>query len=117
MRNTDENLAWAISRLLPFAKWPGFPKEEAELNIRAKAFMRLVHNKTVREILPAADPAGNPTKYRIDPNLNDADWILDLIADTQEFFPLPVQMRALYSAYLPPASETYVRPADTEEMP
>jgi hypothetical protein len=108
MHTTKENVEWAIRKLSRFRTWPGFPSDGEGIRSRARSFLRLVHNRSVREILTEAaernrrDPA--LIEWKIDPEANDADWILDLIEETMETFPLPVQMREIYSTYVPPAS-------------
>lgn len=109
MQINDENIKWAARKLSRFHYWPGFPQEREALESRARAFLRLVHNQTVREILTEScsarglDPQA--LKFdKVDPDANDADWILDLIEETMEVFPLPIQMRRLYNGPLPPAT-------------
>jgi len=107
MKINDDNLAWAIRRLKEFSSgWRGFPTDEAGIMARARSFLRLVHNQTVREIVDAS--CGGPPasgRYPLDPGLNDADWILDIVRETMDHFPLPVEMREIYERKLPPESD------------
>ena len=110
MKETEENVDWAIQKLARFKGWIGFPEDSVAVESRARCFVRLVHNQTVREIMERpreirAQQGFPPEPYRLDPELNDADWILSTIEETLEFFPLPVQMRRLYATKLPPASD------------
>lgn len=105
MKINEENMAFAVKRLLAYSSWRNFPNQEGGIDIYVRAFLKIVHNKTVREILTENSlPGFTPTFKGLDPDQNDVDFLLDLIAE-QEYFPLPVQMRELYEAYLPPASE------------
>lgn len=105
----DENIKWALTKLARFKDWRNFPTTEEGLLARAESFLRLVHNKTVREIIEGAlEEHGTPKpwpelEWKLPPDLNDADWILALVEENLEEFPLPVQMRRLYREKLPPA--------------
>jgi hypothetical protein len=112
MQINEENTKWAIKKLSRFRSWQDFPPEIEGLNSRARSFLRLVHNRSVIEIMQEAFLRGTGTAMPdidwqskgMDPNQTDADWILDLIEETMERFPLPVQMRDIYRTKLPPAS-------------
>ena len=110
MQITEDNTRWAIRKLSRFTSWRGFPQDLDGVNGRARCFLRLVHNRTVREILTESAAKNgitfppDKTDWKLEPDLNDADWILDLIEDTLEEFPLPVQMRRLYFQKLPPST-------------
>ncbi len=108
MQLSEENLDWALGKLSRFDAWQGFPRSAEGIEARARSFLRLVHNRTVREIMTDAfirqgdDPS--TIKFKLDPDLNDVDWILDLIEETMDQFPLPIQMREIYWAKLPPST-------------
>jgi hypothetical protein len=125
MKINEENEKWAILKLSRFQDWPDFPQEDEGVNSRARSFLRLVHNRQVRDIMHDAMLKNTGVISSVDwdakgmdPTENDADWILDLIEETMERFPLPITMREIYSSQLPPASRfgsemsTVVRPAD-----
>jgi hypothetical protein len=109
MDQTPENLEWAMRKLSRFDTWQGFPRSAEGVTSRARSFLRLVHNRTVREIMTDAfirqDKDPNTIEFKLDPDLNDVDWILDLIEETMEEFPLPIQMRRSTgrSCHPPPA--------------
>lgn len=122
MKVTPDNQEWAVGKLLDFAGWRGFPQTDGDLKRCARAFLHLVHNKPIGEVM-ADSRAGLPpieidwAAKGIDPDQNDAEWILDQVAETMDYFPLPVQLRDMYTAHLPPAAnlkDHSVRPADTE---
>ncbi len=107
----DENRNWAMEKLMRFAGWRGFPTNSDDLEGRIRSFLRLVHNKPVREVIKDSCykkglpiPEINWEAKGMDPTQLDTDWILDVIADNLDYFPLPVQMRELYTAKLPAAS-------------
>ena len=133
----DENVAWAVGKLSMFEGWRAFPKDTNILMDRARSFLRLVHNRTAKEIM---EDACRPPRIRRDdgtvetlsvdidwskkgigPDENDADWILRIVQEEMEFFPLPVEMRRIYieRGKIPPATATLgdagVRPADSED--
>ena len=108
MQLSDETIAWAIKKLSRFKGWQGFPQDAEGIKGRARSFLRLVHNQTAKEIMEEKfrreGKAVESIQYKLQPDLNDADWVLDLIEETMEQFPLPVQMRRLYLTKLPAAS-------------
>lgn len=122
----DENKEWATNKLFRFRDWRGFPQNHEDVDARARAFLRLVHNKPAREIVVVSpsyvavcEREGVPIPEidwkakGIAPDQNDAEWLLDMISETMDFFPLPVQMRELYvsTGGLPPASTFGEAPA------
>lgn len=110
MQINEETKAWAAKKLLQFASWRGFPQNDHEMDMRVRSFLKLVHNKPIGEILSAARNS-IPDEQRqfvassasggLDVAVNDADWLLELINETMEYFPLPAQMRDIYTAKLP----------------
>jgi hypothetical protein len=118
MEITRENVQWAIRKLSRFRSWRNFPTDPEEINSRARAFLRLVHNRPLRELcfvnpelvrLAERDGMEIPTvdwkAKGMDPEQSDVEWILDLIEETMDTFPLPVEMREIYTGYVPPAVE------------
>jgi hypothetical protein len=101
---------WALKKLLVFRTWKNFPKDPAGIEVRVRAFLRLVHNKPIREILC---PAGTQPveidwqEIGLDPEQTDVDWILDRILETCDSFPLPIEMREMYEEKLPPAMKIF----------
>lgn len=100
MEQTVENMKWAMEKLSRFGAWRGFPRSAEGVNAYARSFLRLVHNKTVAEIY------GGKQKLevcKVPPGMNDVTWILDYIWENLEEFPMPVVLREIYGAELPPA--------------
>ncbi len=112
MTINEENKKWAAQKIYRFRDWRGFPQNPEDVDARIRSFLRLVHGKPMAEVMTAAcQRSGVPfdaiewgERANLDPAQVDADWILDLIAETMDYFPLPVQMRELYTRVLPPAS-------------
>lgn len=105
MEPTEENVAWAIEKLSWFREWPGFPQSEESLVIRAKSFLKLVRNNQFNLA----------TATSVIPNVNDVDWLLGEIYENHDRFPLPVEMREIYSAKFRPADEAGLEPVRSIE--
>jgi len=91
MEQSVENIKWATKRLSVFREFPGFPQSMENLEERAKSFLRLVRNEKIEH-----SKLGS---------VNDVDWLLTKIYEGWERFPLPVEMRMIYSEYFKPADE------------
>lgn len=114
MEINESNVQWAMQKLSRFVGWPGFPQEPEGIESRARSFLRLVHNKTARQILVESRQAQgrDPSdltfeilpKYGLAPEDNDVEWILNLIEETFEEFPKPIVMRRAYSPPLAPST-------------
>ncbi len=91
MQNTPENLSWAVGKLEELQVLPSFPRSEPSLQAVARHFLRMVHNVTVKHA--SLGP------------VNDADWLIDQILSKCERFPIPLEMREIYSNSFLPADE------------
>jgi hypothetical protein len=117
MQETPENINWAYEKLDSLKYLPGFPKEARSLESIARAFLRIVHDKTYEEILKgigvdydemvkrnaeADEDRGEHTPI-MPRSVNDVDWLLARVADTCDRFPMPVKMRAMHDSVFAPA--------------
>jgi len=102
MEITPASKTWASKKLSRFNDWPGFPKTKEGVEAYVRSFLRIVHGKTVAEILGP----GVAQKCKLEPDMNDADWILDYVYDNMEYFPKPVELRDVYSNTLPVCSNS-----------
>lgn len=109
MQLTPENLDWALDRLAVFAERRGYPKSEVTLQAHGRAFLRIVHNANIVDILrkfkpkfpeDADDKAWLEENFPGNPN--DADWLIDKALDRYDYAPMPVEFRRIYQPLLPP---------------
>jgi hypothetical protein len=106
MTINEENKRWAAGKLSRFSEWLGFPKTPEGIDAYARSLLRLVHNKTVREIL-AESGVTKFDRCSLPLDANDADWLLDLVYDSFEEFPMPIALRRVYTDRLPPATSIH----------
>jgi len=112
MKVTEENEDWAAEQLRRFQGWKGFPETPEAIASRVRSFLRLVHNKPAREIMreccrPDVFASIDWEAKGIDPDMTDLEWILGLIEETMDHWPLPVEIREIYSAQLKPATAVF----------
>lgn len=114
MEINADNITWAVKKFRRFRNWQGFPQDEEGSNALCRSFLRIVWNLTTREVIEQGCKRSgaqfNPEQIDwaakpFGPEENDADWLLDLIYDTMDSFPLPVAMREIYRKWLPPSVE------------
>lgn len=111
MKTQKERIRWASQQLSALAVLPGFPKDARALEAYADAFLRIVHNKTIREILEplcvtaSAKEELSEALAKLGGETNDVEWILRKILDECEMVPMPIKIRRMYSRYLPPSTK------------
>lgn len=97
MQQNEQNIDWAMEQLQAFADRRGFPGTEHPIafEAQAKAFLRIVHNKPVHDII------GKPHSIIGDPN--DVEWLIGEALDKYDHYPQPIELRRIYQEFLPPA--------------
>lgn len=122
MQTTAQNIKLIERKLARFRGMRGFPETPDALTHRATLLCRLVRNQTVGEIREAAGlpadgiredlPRGvRPTREPLDKNLNDLDFLLDLVEESSESFPPHAALRRLYSKYFSTPDEQRIAEA------
>ena len=103
MSPTKADLAWAMKKLNAFSDRRGFPAREhpEAFEAHARAFLRIVHNKRISQIIGQPHP-------EIPGDENDGDWLIAEALDRYLFYPQPIQLRELYQEYLPPSDKKTV---------
>lgn len=111
MQVNEQNTLWAMEKLYKLACLPGYPKEAIHIEAYAEAFLRIVHNKTPREIWDAIRPGiEHPglAKFPCGEHENDVDWIIRTILERCETVPMPVTIRRMYGRYISPSVKSVV---------
>jgi len=110
MENNPENLAWAIEQLAMFTNYPNFPTNSKMLDLHAKSLLRIVHKKTIAEIIQAkrpdfsgSDMADWEQRNGIPCTTLDTDWLFEVLAEQCRFYPVPDEIRQRYTRLLPSA--------------
>jgi len=106
MQLNEENTKWAAKKLSRFRNWQGFPANEDAMDATIRGFLRMVYNKHAQEILDdSRKKSGLPLipATKLDPGINDVDWILDRIYEECDRFPMLVEIRRMYGEKITPA--------------
>ena len=129
MDKTDGNVAWALDKLALFSGYRGFPTNPEMLKLHAKAFLNVVRNGKIWELL-REDSARSPywrhpdygpvyfeaqieedaEKYGFDETTNDVDYLIEKLIAEGTQYPLPPDLRRRYQliAGLRPADGKYL---------
>jgi len=101
----DSRLGWALGQLRELVYLPGGPKNKEELVGCAKAFLRIVQNKTLAEWQSRVQDEEAKQAYvaLLGGYSTDAEWLIAQLADSCEMFPKPIQMRKIYEQCFTPA--------------
>ncbi len=110
MNPTPQNIKLVEKKLARFRGMKGFPVTPDALTHRATLLCRLVRNQTVGEIREASGlPADGIQEYLppgvkslrdpLDKDINDLDFLLDLVEEASEVFPSHAALRRLYEQY------------------
>lgn len=103
MQPTEDNLRLVMLKLSRFREWSGFPREKDAVQAAARSLARLVHNRPVRDLHACLshDPQDCPLAYAMD--MSDLDWLLDTVYENAMRWPVPAELREIYSNRFIPA--------------
>jgi hypothetical protein len=112
MQVDEKTLAWGKDKLMQFKEWRDFPKSADSLRFRVELFVKMVENRTAREIIQGQNREWDPEVHPcgIGNDTNDTDWLLETIAKTCERFPSHATMRRMYSQYFTLPDKEMLRP-------
>ena len=98
MEINDDNIQWAMDKLGRFSGRLGSPVNTEGWKAHGKALLRIVNNV--------------PVEHKKLGKGQDVDLVLDLLFETTDRFPQPVEIRACYSKYFKPAVEVELTTED-----
>ena len=105
MESTEQNIRNVLMKLARFREWPGFPREKDGVQSAARSILRLVHGRLVRDlhVCQSHDPGCCPLRGAMD--VTDLDWLLETVYETRDRWPVPAELREIYSGKLIPAED------------
>jgi len=101
----EETKQWAFRKLSRFYDWQGYPTNKDAVDGLVRGFLRLVYNQTYQTILDdlrKRDGLPPLVATKLEPDINDVDWILDRIQEECERFPMLVEIRRMYGEKITP---------------
>lgn len=126
MNFTEEEVTWAIGKIIAMQHMKGFPANQEGIEAVAKGVLRIAHPYLVSSRVAGSVPEKNRDNWP--DKINDAvipqeklglvkpvDWLVETCLDTFTFFPSLRQMRAVFTKYFPAADGQDIGPEPVKD--